>query len=61
MRPATLRAPSLSRQAAASSGPDEESLLAAAQALRTRGAKAGKVVAALLALAAVTMALGRYL
>lgn len=61
MRPATLRAASLSRQVAATSGPNQESLLAAAQALRARAAKAGKVVAALLALASVTMALGRYL
>jgi hypothetical protein len=61
MRPAMLRAAKLSQQATEVSGAEKEAQLATANALRSKAAKAGRAVAGLLTLAAVTMALGRYL
>jgi hypothetical protein len=61
MRPAMLRGAKLSQQAAEVSGAEKEAQLATAKALQSKAAKAGRTVAGLLTLAAVTMALGRYL
>lgn len=61
VRPSMLRAAALSQAAATATGPEKETQLATAQALRGRAARAGRIVAALLALTAITMAIGRYL
>jgi len=61
VRPSMLRAAKQSQAAATASPPEKETHLATAQALRTRAAAAGRIVAGLLALTAATMALGRYL
>ncbi|HEX5577528.1 MAG TPA: hypothetical protein VFX40_04080 [Gemmatimonadaceae bacterium] len=59
-RPAMMKAVELA-QAAASAPEDERAvILAKAQALRARGARAGTIVAWLLVLATVAMAVGRY-
>jgi hypothetical protein len=56
-----LRAAKLSQQAAEVSGAEKEARMATANALRSKAAKAARAVAGLLTLAAITMALGRYL
>jgi uncharacterized membrane protein len=61
VRPSMLRAAALSQAAAAGSPPEREATAGTAQALRARAAGAGRIVAGLLAVAAVAMALGRYL
>ncbi len=61
MRPAMLRAAALTQAAAQAAPAEREAHLAAAQALRLRGVKAGRVVAALLTLAVGAMAVARYL
>jgi uncharacterized membrane protein len=61
VRPSMLRAATLSQGAALASGQERDAQLATAQALRARAAAAGRIVAGLLALAAATMAVGRYL
>lgn len=60
MRPAMLRAAALAQAAAQAAPSERETQLAAAQALRLRGVRAGRVVAALLAVAVAAMAIGRY-
>jgi uncharacterized membrane protein len=59
-RPAMMKAGALSQSAATASESDRPAILAQAQAARKRGATAGKIVAWLLGLAALTMAVGRY-
>jgi hypothetical protein len=61
MRPANLQAGSLSQQATAAQGPERESILSRAQALRRRGTVSARWVAVLLALAVATMAVARYI
>jgi hypothetical protein len=62
MRPASLRAAALAKQAATSpEGPERSAQLEIVQQLRSRGVKAGRVVAALLALVTALMAVARYL
>ncbi|HEV8597916.1 MAG TPA: hypothetical protein VGQ69_00995 [Gemmatimonadales bacterium] len=61
VRPSMLQAGALSQAAALAAGPERDAQLATAQALRARAAAAGKIIAGLLILAAVTMAVGRYL
>lgn len=60
VRPSMLRAARLSQAAAQAAGPERDAQLATAQALRVRGAAAGRLVAGLLTIAAITMAVGRY-
>lgn len=55
MRPAVKRAAALSQGA-----PPDDAGMAAAQALRARAATAGRIVAALLAVAVIAMAVARY-
>ena len=59
-RPAMTKAIALSQSAMNSTGADRDAMQSEAQALRARGARWGKVVMWLLILAAVTMAVGRY-
>ena len=59
-RPAMMKAAALSQSAMNASPGERDALMARAQQLRMRSAKGGKVVAWLLALSAVTMAVGRY-
>ncbi len=62
MRPAMLRAGALARAAAeAPERPEHAGQVAEAQRLRARSAAAGRVVAALLAVATACMAVARYL
>ena len=62
MRPAALRAGALAQAAAqAPEGPDRAAQLATVQQLRGRSARAGRLVAALLAAVTVLMAAARYL
>lgn len=60
MRPSMLRAAALTQAAGAAPPHERETKLAQAQALRVRGAKAGNIVALLLAIATGAMAVGRY-
>ena len=60
MRPAMLRAASLSMGAASLASPEKEQHLSQAQALRMRAGAVGRVVAWLLTLAASAMAIARY-
>jgi uncharacterized membrane protein len=60
VRPAMLRAASLTRAAVAAAPPERDAALAMAQGLRARAAAAGRWVAWLLAGAVLTMAVGRY-
>lgn len=59
-RPSMTKAMELTQSAMGASGAEREAMLAQAQALRARGAKAGIVVMWLLILTAITMAIGRY-
>lgn len=61
MRPAMMRAGALAQSAAQAAPEQRQAQLAAAQAMRERGARAGQVVAVLIALAVAAMALARYL
>lgn len=61
LRPAMLRAASLTQSAAGLAANDASQALATAQALRARAGAAARAVAWLLAVATVTMALARYL
>jgi hypothetical protein len=62
MRPATLQAGALARDAAEMpDGPERAARMAQVQALRGRSVRAGRVVAVLLALATALMAVARYL
>jgi hypothetical protein len=62
MRPASLRAAGLAKQAATSpEGPERSAQLASVQRLRSRSVKAGRVVAVLLTLVTALMAVARYL
>jgi hypothetical protein len=60
MRPAMMRAARLAQSAASAPAGEREQQLAAAQQLRLRGAKFGRVVAWLLLLAVCAMAVARY-
>lgn len=60
VRPSMLRAAALTQAAGAAPPHERETKLAQAQALRTRGAQAGGIVALLLAIATGAMAVGRY-
>jgi len=60
-RPSMTKAMDLAQRASAPGVPDRDSLLVEAQRLRSRGTIAGKVVTVLILLAAVLMAIGRYL
>jgi uncharacterized membrane protein len=60
MRPAMTRAATLAPSAAQAAPEARAAQMAEVQALRQRGAQAGRWVAGLLTLAAVTMAIGRY-
>ena len=60
VRASMLKAFALGQAAASMQSPEKETQLAAAQALRTRAAKAGRVVAALLTITVIAMAIGRY-
>jgi uncharacterized membrane protein len=60
MRRSMLRAAQLSQSVSAAAPAERDALLATAQALRMRAARAGRVVAALLAFTAAAMAIGRY-
>jgi len=60
LRPAMMRAGALSQAAMQAPAPERDAHLATAQALRMRAAIAGRVVAALLTIAAITMAVARY-
>jgi hypothetical protein len=60
MRPAMLKAAALGQAVAQASPAERDALMAQAQRLRVRGMGAGKLVAALLGLAAAAMAVGRY-
>lgn len=59
-RPAMLNGIKLSQAATGAALPERDELMAKAMALRVRGAKAGKVIAVLLLLSALSMAVGRY-
>lgn len=59
-RPAMMKATELGQAAANASEADRPAIMAQVQALRVRGARGGRLVAWLLALAALTMAVGRY-
>ena len=59
-RPAMMKATALTQSASGATGAEKDTLLAQAQALRIRGAKAGKIVMWLLILSTITMAIGRY-
>jgi hypothetical protein len=59
-RPKMMKSMSLAQAAMSASGADRDRMLAEAQALRVQGAKAGKIVTWLLILAAVAMAIARY-
>ena len=60
MRPAMTRAAALAQSAAQAAPGERQAQLATAQALRQRGARAGQVVAVLVALTVAAMALARY-
>ena len=60
IRPAMLRAVSISQSLGGSPEEDRQRLLSEAQSLRTRAAASGKVVAWLLVIATLAMAVGRY-
>jgi uncharacterized membrane protein len=60
MRPAMMRAGALAQSAAQAPPAERQAQLAAAEAMRQRGARAGQVVAVLVALAVTAMALARY-
>ena len=60
-RPAMMRSMELAQSAAAAPPDERDIIMAKAQALRARGSKVGNVIAVLLVLAAVGMAIGRYL
>jgi uncharacterized membrane protein len=59
-RPAMMKATALGQSAAAASESERPAILAQAQGLRRRGAIGGNIVASLLVLAALMMAVGRY-
>jgi len=59
-RPAMLKSAALAQSAIAAEAGERERLMGEAQRLRERGARFGVVVAWLLGLAAVAMAVGRY-
>jgi hypothetical protein len=61
MRPAMMRAGALAQSAAQAAPEQRQAQLTAAQAMRLRGARAGQVVAVLVALAVTAMALARYM
>jgi hypothetical protein len=60
LRPAMLKAAALTQQAASAAPAERDAQLAKAQALRLRGIQVNKIVAALLVVAVVAMAVGRY-
>jgi hypothetical protein len=60
MRPSMLKAAALAQAAASAPAAERDASTAAALALRTRAGTAGAIVAALLALTAAMMAIGRY-
>ena len=59
-RPAMMKATALGQSAATASEAERPAIMAQALALRKRGATGGNIVASLLVLAALTMAVGRY-
>ena len=59
-RPAMMKATALGQSAATASEAERPAILAQAQALRKRGTTGGNIVAWLLVLAALMMAVGRY-
>jgi len=61
VRPSMIKAATLSQSLATAAPADRESIAAQAQALRARAGTAGQAVAWLLAVAVITMAVGRYL
>lgn len=61
IRPSMTKAVALMQAASQASGAERDATLAQAQALRQRAAVAGNVVTALIVLAILTMAVGRYL
>lgn len=60
-RPAMMQAAALAASMGTASAAEREAMAARMQALRARGAAGGKIVATLLVLAAVGMAVARYL
>ena len=61
MRPAMTRAAALAQSAAQAAPAERQAQLAAAQAMRQRGVRAGQVVAVLVSLTVAAMALARYM
>lgn len=61
MRPAMMKAGALAQSAAQAAPAERQAQLAAAQAMRQRGVRAGNVVAVLVTLAVIAMALARYI
>ena len=59
-RPAMMKSMSLAQSAASASPEERDAMMAQAQALRARSAKAGVIVAWLLVMAVIAMAVGRY-
>lgn len=59
-RPSMLKSIRLSQSAATAEAAEREKMMAEAQALRTRGVRAGEIITLLLVIAATAMAVGRY-
>ncbi len=59
-RPAMTKSMALAQSVASAAPEEREAIMAKAQALRTRGARVGTVIAWLLGLATLAMAIGRY-
>jgi uncharacterized membrane protein len=59
-RPAMMKSMRLAQSAMSASPPERDAMMAEAQALRARGASAGRVILSLLMGAAIAMSIGRY-